>query len=424
MKQFIQPSFLHYSNIYEVNVRQYTREGNFKAFMEHLPRLKEMGVEILWFMPIHPIGIKNRKGTLGSYYSIKDFCDVNPEFGTKQDFENLVQATHKLGMKIILDWVTNHAAWDNNWTMTHPDFFVRDVQGNFLAPHDWTDVIQINHNNSEEQQAMINSMEYWITEFDIDGFRADLAHLTPLLFWKKARQRLDTVKHDLVWLAETEEPAYHEAFDISYTWKWMHATEEFVKDKHDINALRAQLNDASRKFQIALRMYFTGNHDENSWNGSEYEKYGVFAKALAVFSCTYIHAVPLIYSGQELPNQKRLKFFEKDVIDWNENIALNDFYKTLLDYRKRDPLFKNTRQEGFAFIGTELPVLAYQRISGENTMIVILNLSKERIDSNVNTMMANGRYKNIFSYEVIHVENSIPVKLEPGDFIVLEKLSL
>ena len=422
MKQFIQPSFLPSSNIYEVNLRQYTPQGTIRAFMVHLPRLKDMGVEILWFMPIFPIGIINRKGKLGSYYSIKDFCDVNPEFGTKEDFADLVNTIHQLGMKIILDWVANHAAWDNNWTITNPDFFVRKEQGKFMAPYDWTDVIQINHSNSDEQTAMINSMEYWITEFDIDGFRADLAHLTPLLFWKKARQRLDTLKHELIWLAETEDPAYQEAFDISYTWKWMHTTEGLIKHGQDTNSLLSLLTESAKEFQDGLRMYFTSNHDENSWNGSEYEKYGPYAKALAVFSFTYINSVPLIYSGQELPNPKRLKFFEKDLIEWSDNIALKDFYKTLNAYRKRDPVFKETSLEGFSFIGTGSSLMAYQRSSGMNSMIVLLNLSAEKTGSTVDTML-NGSFKDIFSYQIYQLENSITVQLEPGDFLVLEKIA-
>jgi len=421
MKQFIQPSFLYCSNIYEVNVRQFTKEGNFKAFMEHLPRLKAMGVEILWFMPVHPIGIINRKGSLGSYYSIKDFTDVNPEFGTKQDFQNLVFAIHESGMKIILDWVANHASWDNKWTLTDPDFFVRNEEGNFLAPYDWTDVIQIKHDNPDEQTAMIASMEYWVNEFDIDGFRADLAHLTPLLFWKKAREQLDTLKPGMIWLAETENPEYHEAFDISYTWKWMHESEDQLKKNKDINFLKTVLTDNSLVFNNALRMYFTSNHDENSWNGTEYEKYGLYVHALTVLSCTYIHAIPLIYSGQEIPNQKRLAFFEKDHINWDENLSNYYFYQTLFEYRKREPVFK-TGKEGFSFLENDFPVMAYQRTFRNNCMIVILNLSSGRMDIPLFPIMIKGTFKNIFSLEILEIEKNIQVQLEPGGFIVLEKI--
>ena len=423
MNEFTQPSFLHSSNIYEVNTRQYTPEGTFNAFIKHLPRLKKMGIEILWFMPIYPIGAINRKGSLGSYYSIKDFTAVNPEFGTLNDFKILVDEIHKYGMKIILDWVANHAAWDNAWTISHPDFFLQDDLGNFQSPYDWTDVIQINHNSKEQQEAMINAMAYWITEFNIDGFRADLAHLTPLSFWKNARQHLEKKKKELIWLAETEEINYHEAFDISYTWKWMHATEAFVKDRHDPDMLKNVLAAASSEFTNYMRMYFTSNHDENSWNGTEYEKYGIFLNAFTVFSFTYNHAVPLIYSGQELPNKKRLKFFDKDVIEWNENISHENFYKILLDYRHREPLFKVRDNEGFAIIETSLPLLVYQKISNENCMIVILNLGKENIESEIYLSQTQGNYRNIFTSQIHNIINTIFIILEPGGHIVLEKIN-
>ncbi len=229
---FQPPAFLNNAVIYEVNIRQYSPEGTFNAFAAHLPRLKELGADILWLMPIHPIGLKKRKGTLGSYYSISDHKGINPEFGNAGDLRSLVTKAHAFGMKIIIDWVANHTAWDHVWTKTHPEFFVRNDKGDLTAPYDWDDVIQIDHSNSGEQVAMQDAMQYWIEEFDIDGFRADLAHLTPLQFWKDARLKLTPLKKDLVWLAETEEIFYHEAFDISYTWEWMHATEKFSKKRN------------------------------------------------------------------------------------------------------------------------------------------------------------------------------------------------
>ncbi|RYG29406.1 MAG: alpha-amylase, partial [Chitinophagaceae bacterium] len=178
MKEFNAPNYLNNSNIYEVNIRQFTPEGTFEAFANHLPRLKEMGVDILWLMPIHPIGIPHRKGSLGSYYSISNHQAINPEFGTMADFDNLVSKIHELDMKVILDWVANHAAWDHVWTIQHPQYFVRDEFG-FKSPFDWTDVIQLDHRNEEQQEAMINAMRFWVEERNVDGFRADLAHLTP-----------------------------------------------------------------------------------------------------------------------------------------------------------------------------------------------------------------------------------------------------
>lgn len=383
--------------------------------MKHLPRLKDMGVDILWMMPIHPIGAIKRKGTLGSYYSIKDFCDVNPEFGTKEDFKSLVKAVHEHGMKIIIDWVANHTAWDNVWTKTNPGFFVKDEQGNFKPPFDWDDVLQIDHSSKEEQAAMTDAMQYWITEFDIDGFRADLAHLTPLPFWINARERFSRLKHDLIWLAETEDVAYYNAFDIIYAWKWMHATEQFVKHNHDINSLTGLLEKQKHELpENALQMYFTTNHDENSWNGTEYEKYGIYAKALAVFNYTFCNSVPLIYSGQENPVLKRLKFFDKDLIEWKSKPELHDFYKTLINFHH------NSFTGGeLKFLYRQKNVFSFSRKKEAQEIMLFLNFDKEKVQFDLN-IAGNLNYKNIFTGEVISKDH-YKINLEPGGFLVLQK---
>jgi glycosidase len=419
MKLFTPPVLLRNTNIYEVNIRQYSPEGTFNAFALHLPRLKQMGVEILWLMPVHPIGLINRKGRFGSYYSIKDFCGINREFGTAEDFRSLVQKVHKLGMRVIIDWVANHAAWDNAWTISNPEFFCRDINGNFISPYDWTDVIQIDHNNIAQQDAMRKAMTYWIMEFDVDGFRADLAHLTPLPFWKEARTILDNVKPNLIWLAETEEPAYHEAFDISYSWKWMHASEKFIKQSAGADEIISFLMEDSMRLKDGLQIYFTANHDENSWNGTEFEKYGVYAKALAVFSATYLNAIPLIYSGQENPNTKRLKFFEKDPIDWNHELSLSGFYEILLKLRANNPVFKNERHVDFK-IESRSGLLYYERVSGNDCVIVVLNLTAAEISSNVHFNMA-GKYADVFKKSDVDLNKVVSLSLVPGDFLVLEK---
>ena len=410
--------------MYEVNVRQYTVEGTFNAFAAHLPRLKDMGVEILWMMPIHPIGIVKRKGILGSYYSIQNHKWINAEFGTAHDFKELVLKVHALGMKIIIDWVANHTSWDNVWTKTNPEFFVRDEMGNFTAPYDWDDVIQINHSNEGEQAAMIDAMKYWITDFDIDGFRADLAHLTPLPFWLKARTNLSPFKKDLIWLAETEEVNYHEAFDVSYTWKWMHITEQFAKGEKTLADCVKVLMEYKNDFpENALRLFFTSNHDENSWNGSEYEKYGELTKAFAVLSCLYV-GVALIYSGQELPCNKRLHFFEKDLIEWNDIIALHDFYKTLLTFRKENSVFKDTTMNNISIDESLLTknILAYKIENNNKQLLVFLNLNKISIAENILLHENGGVYKNIFSGEVINIEIGFLFTTEAGGYCVLEKV--
>jgi alpha-amylase len=420
---FTPAAFLKSSNLYEVNIRQYTPEGTFNAFATHLPRLQDMGVQILWLMPIHPIGLLNRKGTLGSYYSVQNFEAVNPEYGTLEDFKNLVQQVHALGMKIIIDWVANHAAWDNVWTARNPEFFIQDEQGNFKNAFDWDDVIQINHASEGEQKAMTDAMKYWVTNFDIDGFRADLAHLTPLPFWKNARLQLAPFKKDLIWLAETEEVDYHQAFDMSYTWLWMHAVELFVKKEKLLSECVAILKEHKNIFPTnALRLFFTTNHDENSWNGTEYEKYGIFAKALAVFTFTYT-GVPLIYSGQELPNTKRLQFFDRDTIEWNSNISLHNFYKTLLALRKRKVNLFSDSDTQITFFEELIPknILGYQLKNENEEILVLLNMNSEAVLEYFYLPTVNGTYKNIFTEIDVEIPGKYLLEVEGGGFCVLEK---
>jgi alpha-amylase len=413
------------TNIYEVNIRQYTPEGNFKAFAESLPRLKNMGVEVLWLMPIHPIGKTNRKGTLGSYYSISDFKGVNPEFGTAADLKNLVRLAHELGMKIIIDWVANHAAWDNVWTKDHPEYFVRDDEGNFKAPYDWTDVIQIDHNNMAEQDVMIDAMKYWVTEFDIDGFRADLAHLTPLAFWKKARTAIEPLKPNLFWLAESEEINYHEVFDATFTWEWMHTTENYYKGRAGFNNLYDVLAKYNTSFpELAHRLYFTSNHDENTWNGTGLEKYGDMLKCLSVFNCTW-NGIPLIYSGEEMPNTKRLQFFEKDTIAWTGEYQLYDFYKTLLTLRKNNSALRSGDPSVTTFhILTEggKNIMAYLRKNDLHEVLVFLNLSKEAVGFTIKDRLINNDYTNVFERSIIHLNTDSFIKMQPWGYLIFERI--
>ena len=217
--EFSHPEWSKNSVIYEVNVRQYTPEGTFAAFEKHLPELKKLGVDILWLMPINPIGVKNRKGSLGSYYSVKDYKAVNPEFGTEKDLKNLVSKAHEMGMHVIIDWVANHTAWDNVWVKPHPDFFTKDSSGNFVPPiADWGDVIDLNYDNKELWKYMIDAMKYWITNCNIDGFRCDVAAMVPIDFWIEARKELTETKKDIFMLAEADESYLHRAFDMTYNW--------------------------------------------------------------------------------------------------------------------------------------------------------------------------------------------------------------
>ena len=382
-----------------------------------------MGVEVLWFMPITPISVKERQGTLGSYYACSDYVSTNPEFGSVQDFKLLVKEAHALGFKVIIDWVANHTGWDHWWTQTHPRYYSRNAQGQFYDKNNWHDVIDLNYYNHHMREDMISAMKFWVTECDIDGFRCDMAHLVPLDFWRTARITLDAVK-PLLWLAETETVMYHQSFDISYSWNWMHQTEKYFKGLISFHDLVKTLDDYKANFPPeALRLYFTANHDENSWNGTEYEKYGDGALALAVFSCTW-EGVPLVYSGQEMPNHRRLKFFDKDPIEWTGNFALHNFYRSLLTLRKTNPALTADGSSSTYRIKTSADnqVFCYLRKKGEREVLVVLNLSSsplahfEFMDDRI-----VGDYRNIFNNLLIDLDRMKPLALQAWDYQVLEK---
>ncbi len=408
------------SNIYEVNIRQYTTEGSFSAFSKHLPRLKDMGVDILWLMPITPISVKERLGSLGSYYACSSYTSINPEFGTLDDFKNLVNEAHALGFKLIIDWVANHTGWDHHWTIEHPEWYVKDLEGNFTERNGWKDVIDLDYDRNDMRMAMMNAMKYWVTECDIDGFRCDMAHLVPLDFWIEARKQCDAIK-PLFWLAECEEASYHNAYDASYAWAWMHVTEKHAKGNASLNDVRQVLHAYTQYPPGAIKLFFTTNHDENSWNGTEYEKYDKLARAWAVFTITW-QGMPLIYSGQEMPNLKRLQFFHKDSIDWTGTPLLHDFYQTLLQLRKENKAIN----DGETFIlpsqsGDQL--MSYIRRNGNDVVLVLLNLSNEdRVKITVENNWFTGTFRNIFSGLSFSFNGNETFELQAGEYVVYEKI--
>jgi glycosidase len=293
--------------IYEVNIRQHTPEGTFGAFQNDLPRLKQLGVDILWIMPIQPIGQKNRKGSLGSYYSIRDYKSVNPEFGTFDDFKTLVKAAHDQGFYVILDWVPNHTAWDHTWITDHPEYYMTDSAaaavgkvlgvakdyykkkgiGSLVYEADWDDIALLNHYQAGTRAAMIDAMRYWITEAGIDGFRADHAgHEIPLYFWNEAMDELNPIK-PLFWLAEWDEPRMHVEFDATYDWELLHMTANVANGKATADDIHDHiLRDVARYGANAFRLNMINNHDENSWQGTVRERYGDGAPAFAGLSLT------------------------------------------------------------------------------------------------------------------------------------------
>jgi alpha-amylase len=416
-RRFTPVDWISGSNIYEINVRQYTAAGTFNAFAEHLPRLRDMGIEILWFMPITPISKEVRQGTLGSYYACSDYAAINPEFGTLADFKRLVQEAHDLGFKVIIDWVANHTGWDHIWTKNHPEYFKRNSEGKFYDTNGWHDVIDLNFYDHNMRREMIAAMRFWIEKCGIDGFRCDMAHLVPLDFWRQARLELDQIK-PLYWLAETEDLDYLDVFDSWYTWRWMAATEKYCRQEKTMGELLHILETYKERVpQQTLGAFFTTNHDENSWNGTEYEKYGGAAKTLAVFCCTW-HGLPLIYSGQELPNRKRLKFFDKDPIEWNGRFELHSFYQTLLRLRREHPALQSGHAPEWISLPSGEPVLAYIRRNGDRQVIVVLNLSPNEVIVKLPEQYITKEFKDVFDGTKIGPKSSIIPSLKSWDFKV------
>lgn len=406
-------------NIYEVNIRQYTPKGTIKAFIPHLDRLKKMGVDILWLMPVQPIGIKNRKGPLGSPYSIKDYRAINPDYGTKEDFNALVSEAHNRDMLVILDWVANHTSWDHDWINTYVDYHTRDSVGNPMPPvPDWSDVAELNYDNLEMQDAMIADMEYWISQHDLDGFRCDVAGEVPMTFWNKAKAHLNKTK-DLFMLAEWDEPYLHDsAFHMTYMWGFHHVLNEVAKGTNNADSVHTFLkNDLEKYGKKAFRMNFTTNHDENSWNGTVYERMGDGALALSVLTST-VRGMPLIYSGQEAGLNKRLSFFDKDSIDWSD-IKLEAFYTKLFALKKNNPALWNGAYGGALERVIEHPqVYAYSRKTSNNEVLVMINLSDQNQKINLSDSGLAKEYTEYFSGKTYDLSGAQDLSLAPWEYLV------
>ncbi len=300
------PAWIMQGNIYEVNTRQYTPEGTFNAFAKHLDRLKEMGVQTLWFMPINPISLKDRKRDtteLGSYYAVADYRKINPEYGNMDDWKKLVNTAHEKGFKVIIDWVPTHSGADHYWLNTQPDFYMKDSSGNPISQYDWTDTRKLNYNNPALVDSMIECMKFWIKETNIDGYRCDVAGEVPNEFWTKCITELRKMKN-IFMLAEGDKPSLHETgFDASYTWEDFDMMKRIARGERKATALDSIILKHDTVFaKNSIRMYFTSNHDENSWNKADFATMpGDVHAPFAVLTQTLKRSVPLIYGGQEEP---------------------------------------------------------------------------------------------------------------------------
>lgn len=427
-KEYVQikhPEWSKNATIYEVNLRQYTNEGTFRSFESHLQRLKKMGVDIIWLMPIHPIGEKNRKGGLGSYYSVKDFRGINPEFGTMQDFKNLVNKIHSMGMYVIIDWVGNHSAWDNPLATTHPHWYTKTRSGNFQPTpwYDWDDVIDFDYDNPDFRKYMTESLKFWVKEANIDGYRADVAGFIPVDFWENARAELDQIK-PVFMLAEWESrDLYKKSFDMTYSWTLFDKLKDATTQNKGIAGLVEYLShDVNSVPKNAYRMVFTDNHDMNSWNGTPQKNFGDGLKTSIVFTGV-VNGMQLCYSGQEAGLNRSLKFFDKDPIEWkdHENEVL---FSKLFHLKHENQALWNGKYGGemIRVVNDHQDrVVSFHREKNQDAVLPIFNFSDKTVEVNLDTHYFQGKYRELFTDKNFDIKEKTMLNLEPWSYLVLVK---
>lgn len=416
--------------LYQCNIRQFSPQGNLGAVQQAVPRLKALGIDVLWLMPIHPVGKERRKGSLGSPYSVQDYYAVNPDFGSLDDMKNLVQTAHNEGIKVILDWVPNHTSWDAVWKTEHPEYYSR-YNGDFTVPlnergepiTDWSDVCDLDYGNPALRRAMIDAMQFWLRETDIDGFRVDMAGLVPNDFWVEARPALDSVKTVFMLAEWQDEPAHFQsAFNANYGWKWKDVTKEIAAGKRSAHALDSLLQELNGFYpEDYYQLYFTQNHDENSHNGTEAELYGPAADAFNVLEFTW-QGIPMLYNGQEDKLDHRLAFFDKDPIRWGQMVK-TPFYQKLTGLRHNNQAVWAGKNGGKLVkipTNSDDSIYAFFREKKGDKVLVILNLSKEsRIFTLQVPEMARGAYTDLFGSSTVQVTKDMELRLDAWGYLVL-----
>lgn len=411
--------------IYQINTRQFTEEGTFAAAQEELPRLKGLGVDILWLMPIHPIGEKNRKGSLGSPYSVKDYYGVNPEFGTLEDFKAFVAAAHQQDMKVIIDWVANHSAWDNPLAEQHPEWYVTDWKGDFVPTPwtDWADIIDFDFSQPGLREYMTEALVYWVRDIGIDGYRADVAGFVPLDFWEEARRQMDEIK-PVFMLAEWQQRDLHaRAFDATYGWAWKEAAQDVAAGRGDAGRLRGFYADDLLTWpEDAYRMLYTSNHDQNAWEGTPWEFYGdSYATMMALQFVS--RGIPLIYNGQEAGNTKRLEFFEKDAINWQES-WVEDHIKRLIELKTDNRALWNGAAGGMTIpVSTDNPsqILSFAREKDGNRVVALFNLTDRWAEFKLTDGPIKGGYVDFESGDLIEIDLGASLTLGPWGYHILTR---
>ena len=383
--------------IYEANIRQYSPEGTFDEFTKDIPQLKELGVKVIWLMPVFPISETKRKATggadskfasefsqeeqvnyLGSYYAVTDFTEINPEFGTKEDFRELVKMAHRNSIYVILDWVPNHTGWDHGWLKTNPEYYTQNEKGEVIHPKDtdWTDVADLNYDNQAMRNEMIADMSYWITKEGVDGFRCDVAGSVPLDFWQQAVPQLRE-KKDLFMLAEAWEPELLDGnlFDMAYAWDGHHLLNGLAKEEKNLEDYEAYIQKINKDYDADdILMNFVTNHDENSWNGSLKERMGDASELMTALSFM-LKGMPLIYSGQEYDLNHRLKFFEKDSIPKTKGDSWQLLQK-LGKLKNTNPALNGGKNAAsYNRLESEENILMFERSKDGETILFIGNFS-------------------------------------------------
>ncbi len=380
--------------IYEVNVRSYSAAGTFAAVKNDLPRLKELGVDILWLMPIHPVGQQNHNGTLGSPYSVRDYKAVNPAYGTLTDLKELVQAAHDKKMEVWLDWVGNHTSWDNAWVTEHLDYYAEKDGVRPYSPEGWNDVIQLDYNNANMRAAMIDAMSFWVKEANIDGFRCDAASYIPLSFWREARAAINPVKN-ITWLAEGEKPEYMDVFDYDYAWDFNNRLNTFGTDRNVqalSDACKSLFNNTG--YSTKGRMVFLTNHDLNAYSGTEFARYGTATLPLTVLEFT-IYDMPLIYNGQEIGMNKSIGLFDNDKVAWTPvNQTMSTLIKKMIALKRSSPALESGSGRGtLSVLGVNNSnVLAYSRKKGDSEVVVLLNFGSSPLAVRLSGNLPTGEF--------------------------------
>lgn len=415
------PDWMRNQVVYELNVRQFSEEGTFKGAEAHLERLHKLGINTIWFMPVQPYGKVNSKSELGSYYSIADYTGINPEYGNAEDFKSFVDKAHALGMRVILDWVPNHTSWDNPLTITHPEFYARDCQGNFTPPTgtDWTDVIQLDFDAPGLVEYQFEAMSHWLDTYGLDGFRCDVAWNVPTKFWDALTARLRAHKPDIFMLAEAEiGEQMLSSFNTCYGWDLLHTYESVAQGRVPASAIDSALERRKVRFPAgASFLNMTSNHDENSWNGTVFERFGAGAKTFAVLAMT-MDGVPLIYNGQEAGLDKRLEFFVRDPIEWKDS-PMKDFYRRVIALKSTSAaLLTGAPTEKIPSSAAE-SVYAYMRgEEGGAEVLVVANLTARNVDVELGSLRMKGEWTDAMTGEKATLEESLKQTLKSWEYLL------